>query len=143
MKRSHKRVVLYLLDVTMITIAHISAYMFLLAYSQKLHRNEIIITLLVALFIYSILGIKSKIFSIINRFTDYKTIFKIITNIFIAFFIAYVTDLVLIESFSRRFIFLSYLFATFLVLFPRIFWRIWHEVSPFEKKKKKNIKNGC
>ncbi|MGL6299512.1 nucleoside-diphosphate sugar epimerase/dehydratase [Streptococcus iniae] len=43
-----------------------------------------------------------------------------------------------LDSFSRRFIFLAYIFSSFLVSAPRITWRLWHEfnLSKYEKGKK-------
>lgn len=140
MKRSQKRVILYFLDVLMITISHISAYHFLLAYSQDLTNSEVIITLLMTLFVYTILGIHFRIFSIINRFTDYKIIFKIIVNLFVASLMAYLVDLFYFDSFSRRFIFLGYLFSTFLVIIPRMTWRMYHDFNPKMRKKKNDQK---
>lgn len=80
MKRSQKRAILFMIDVLMITVSHLSAYRFLLAYSTRLSDKEIYITIFVSLFVYTILGLRSQIFSIINRFTDYKVIFILLTN---------------------------------------------------------------
>ncbi|MGT2932814.1 polysaccharide biosynthesis protein [Streptococcus catagoni] len=135
MKRSQKRIILYFLDVLMISIAHLSADHFLMAYSQHLSDSEVLVTLSVAIFIYSILGIYTRIFSIINRFTDYKILFKITSNLFFSFLMAYLANLIFLTSFSRRFIFLTYLFSTFLVIFPRMSWRAWHELNPLERRK--------
>ena len=97
------------------SISHLSAYRFLLAYSTRLSDKEIYITLFVSLFVYTILGLRSQIFSIINRFTDYKVIFILITNMFIASLVSYLVDVLFLHTFSRRYIFLAFLFGTFLV----------------------------
>ncbi|WP_183121707.1 polysaccharide biosynthesis protein [Streptococcus iniae] len=138
MKRSQKRVILYMLDVLMISFSHLSAYAFLMAYSNNLTDKGTFITLVVTLFIYTLLGIRFNVFSIINRFTDLKTISLVVFNLFLAFLVGYFTDLFFLDSFSRRFIFLAYIFSSFLVSAPRITWRLWHEfnLSKYEKGKK-------
>lgn len=122
------------------SISHLSAYRFLLAYSTRLSYKEIYITLFVSLFVYTILGLRSQIFSIINRFTDYKVIFILITNMFIASLVSYLVDVLFLHTFSRRYIFLAFLFGTFLVIIPRMTWRMWNEQNLFVKRNKKGHK---
>ncbi|MGT2887228.1 polysaccharide biosynthesis protein [Streptococcus didelphis] len=135
MKRSQKRVILYLIDLLMITVSIVLAHYFLLAYHNRTTNSEFFITLFVSLFVYSILGIRLRIFSIINRFTDSKVIFKIVATLFLAFFLAYGAVIISLNSYSRRFFLLSYLFSNFLVILPRFSWRIWHEINPLKRKK--------
>ncbi len=140
MKRSQKRAILYLIDVFMITFAHLSAFLFLLSYSTRLSDKEFYITLFVTLFVYTVLGIRARIFSIINRFTDYKVIFILIANMFFASLLSYLVDVFFLDTFSRRFLFLSFLFGTFLIILPRMMWRMWHEQNLFVKHNKKDQK---
>ncbi|CAM4272011.1 short-chain dehydrogenase [Streptococcus penaeicida] len=141
MKRSQKRVILYFLDLLMISISFVSAHQFLLAYSHNLTDKEVLLTLFVTLFVYTLVGIRLRIFSIINRFTDYKIIFEIIVSLLIASIVSYIVVFLNFDSFSRRFIFLGYLFSTFLVVIPRMTWRIYHDFAPqMQKRKQKNKK---
>ncbi|MGT2957816.1 short-chain dehydrogenase [Streptococcus bovimastitidis] len=140
MKRSQKRVILYFLDLLMISISYVSAHQFLLAYSHSLTDKEVLVTLLVTLFVYTLIGIRFRIFSIINRFTDYKIIFEIIVSLLIASIASYIVALLNFDSFSRRFIFLGYLFSTFLVIIPRMTWRMYHDFAPKMQKRKQNNK---
>lgn len=140
MKRSQKRAILFMIDVLMITFAHLSAYRFLLAYSTRLSDKQIYITLFVTLFVYTILGIRARIFSIINRFTDYKVIFILIANMFLASLVSYLVNFLYLDTYSRRFVFLAFLFGTFLIILPRMIWRMWHEQNLFIKRNKKGHK---
>lgn len=140
MKRSQKRAILYLIDVFMITFAHLSAFRFLLSYSTRLSDKEFYITLFVTLFVYTVLGIRARIFSIINRFTDYKVIFILIANMFFASLLSYLVNVFFLDTFNRRFLFLSFLFGTFLIILPRMMWRMWHEQNLFVKHNKKDQK---
>lgn len=141
MKRSQKRVVLYFIDLFMISMSHVFAYQFLLAYSNRLSVSEFYVSLFVMLFVYTLFGIRFRIFSIINRFTDYKIIFAIISSLLFAAVAAYGTSFFYFDSFSRRFIFLTYLFSTFLVILPRMSWRMWHDLNPrYRQKKEKQRK---
>lgn len=91
MKRSQKRVVLYFIDLFMIYMSHVFAYQFLLAYSNRLSGSEFYVSLFVTIFVYTLFGIRFRIFSIINRFTDYKIIFAIIMSLLFAALAAYGT----------------------------------------------------
>ncbi|MGL6299513.1 hypothetical protein ACR31S_03320 [Streptococcus iniae] len=57
-EKKSKRVILYMLDVLMISFSHLSAYAFLMAYSNNLTDKGTFITLVVTLFIYTLLGIR-------------------------------------------------------------------------------------
>lgn len=143
MKRSQKRVVLYFIDLFMIYMSHVFAYQFLLAYSNRLSGSEFYVSLFVTIFVYTLFGIRFRIFSIINRFTDYKIIFAIIMSLLFAAVAAYGTSLFYFDTFSRRFIFLTYLFSTFLVVLPRMSWRMWHDLNPrYRQKKEKQRKKS-
>lgn len=123
--RSQKRIILMLADATLIYFSGYVAYFFLSEYVLLSDLNLIqILTGVAAL--YFVIGLKIRLFSIINRYTDYKTLSTISLILIGAYFITFLTEIALSLKISYRFLLLSCMFSVLFTISMRLGWRMWY-----------------
>ena len=133
LKRTTKRVILMGIDAVILFVALQLSHAFIDFFASVTIGN-FLLTYGFLLIAYLFIAYKLKIFSIINRYTDYRVLF----NLSIAVTLAYLLTLglsVVMESFSYRFLFLGWFFSIPMLMLPRITWRVMAEQS--EKKTNK------
>ena len=133
LKRTTKRVILMGIDAVILLVALQLSHAFIDFFASVTIGN-FLLTYGFLLIAYLFIAYKLKIFSIINRYTDYRVLF----NLSIAVTLAYLLTLglsVVMESFSYRFLFLGWFFSIPMLMLPRITWRVMAEQS--EKKTNK------
>ena len=133
LKRTTKRVILMGIDAVLLFVALQLSHAFIDFFASVTIGN-FLLTYGFLLIAYLFIAYKLKIFSIINRYTDYRVLF----NLSIAVTLACLLTLglsVVMESFSYRFLFLGWFFSIPMLMLPRITWRVMAEQS--EKKTNK------
>ena len=110
--RSQKRIILMIADAVLIYFSGFVAYFFLSEY-VLLSDLSFVQTLTMTVVLYFLIGIKTKLFSIINRYTDYKTLSTSLTLVG-AYFIVFLVELALSLHTSYRFLLLSCMFSVFI-----------------------------
>ena len=133
LKRTTKRVILMGIDAVLLFVALQLSHAFI-DFFASVTIGTFLLTYGFLLIAYLFIAYKLKIFSIINRYTDYRVLF----NLSIAVTLAYLLTLglsVVMESFSYRFLFLGWFFSIPMLMLPRITWRVMAEQS--EKKTNK------
>ncbi|WP_275978143.1 nucleoside-diphosphate sugar epimerase/dehydratase [Granulicatella seriolae] len=128
MSRNLKRIILIVADISSIAIGGWVAIVFLSRYVE-ISRGNYLILLILASIMYVFIAYYLKIFSVINRFTDYKVYAKVGVALFISFFTTYIFSVFFISRYSNRFILLSFIFTVGLSIGLRLLWRIYHEYS--------------
>ncbi len=123
--RSQKRIILMLADATLIYFSGYVAYFFLSEYVLLSDLN-LIQTLTGVAALYFVIGLKIRLFSIINRYTDYKTLSTISLILIGAYFITFLTEIALSLKISYRFLMLSCMFSILFTISMRLGWRMWY-----------------
>ena len=123
--RSQKRIILMLADATLIYFSGYVAYFFLSEYVLLSDLN-LIQTLTGVAALYFVIGLKIRLFSIINRYTDYKTLSTISFILLGAYFITFLTEIALSLKISYRFLLLSCMFSVLFTISMRLGWRMWY-----------------
>ena len=77
--------------------------------------------------VYLALSIYLKIFSLITRYTDYESLFKIGLSVAIAYGFLLLSSIFLWQTFSYRFILTSSILTFVLMVVPRLTWRAIHD----------------
>ena len=123
--RSQKRIILMLADATLIYFSGYVAYFFLSEYVLLSDLN-LIQTLTGVAALYFVIGLKIRLFSIINRYTDYKTLSTISLILIGSYFITFLTEIALSLKISYRFLLLSCMFSILFTISMRLGWRMWY-----------------
>ncbi|WP_148880847.1 polysaccharide biosynthesis protein [Streptococcus sp. Marseille-P7376] len=123
--RSQKRIILMLADATLIYFSGYVAYFFLSEYVLLSDLN-LIQTLTGVAALYFIIGLKIRLFSIINRYTDYKTLSTISFILLGAYFITFLIEIAFSLKISYRFLLLSCMFSILFTISMRLGWRMWY-----------------
>ena len=123
--RSQKRIILMLADATLIYFSGYVAYFFLSEYVLLSDLN-LIQTLTGVVALYFVIGLKIRLFSIINRYTDYKTLSTISLILIGSYFITFLTEIALSLKISYRFLLLSCMFSILFTISMRLGWRMWY-----------------
>lgn len=126
LSRNLKRIILILADIFSIGIGGWIATIFLSAYVIITLESYLIMSTIVAT-IYILISYFLNIFSVINRFTDYKVYAKIAVALLSSYFITYLISVFFIDQYSNRFILLSFIFSLGLCIGTRLLWRIIYE----------------
>ncbi|MBL1228912.1 polysaccharide biosynthesis protein [Enterococcus sp. BWB1-3] len=119
MSRKQKLVLLLLIDSLIIVGANIFSYFYMAPYIE-ITVNILILSAVLQLAFYIALGFIFNIFTRINRFTNLKEMIAI----FSATTIAWLAEVIILFSKSRRTLFLAYLITTFLIISSRLVWRL-------------------
>lgn len=126
--RAQKRVILMIVDAALLYISGYIAYFFLSEYIET--SNDMLFkTLSSIVVIYLLLGLITRVFSIINRYTDYKTLSKISLILLGTYLITALVELFLSITISYRFLLLSCMFSILFTISIRLAWRMWHSLK--------------
>lgn len=136
LSRKEKSIILITIDLLLLFIA-MFVIMYFMQASASINSNQLLTSYLVVAIDYLVIASWFKIFSILNRFTDYRVLFYLMISLAISYsLLAVVVTIVYPEgSYSYRFVLLSFLFSTFLLIAPRLLWRELNN-SHSQKKKK-------
>lgn len=93
----------------------------------QIDSNYFRISIILIPLFYLVAALFLKVFSTINRFTDYKTLGSVGLSIIISYFGFTIFSLLVFKVFSLRFIFLCVLLSYVFVITPRIAWRLLFE----------------
>lgn len=126
MRRSTKRLILITLDVLMIVLAMLTSMNFVELFTTVPLRFLLKATI-VAVIVYLIVSIRMRVFSILTRYTDVKTLTLVGACLAVAHIAVIFAAMTLMEAFSYRFVFLSFIFSFIYTVTPRIVWRGLHE----------------
>ncbi|MBP1046358.1 polysaccharide biosynthesis protein [Enterococcus sp. BWM-S5] len=119
MSRRQKLFVLLMLDAIIIIGANIFSYFYMVPYIH-VSTDFVVQTIILQLVFYIVFGFVFKIFTRINRFTNLREMIAI----FSATSITVLLEGVILFSDSRRFLLLTYLLSTFLIISSRLVWRL-------------------
>ncbi|HFI0057650.1 TPA: polysaccharide biosynthesis protein [Streptococcus suis] len=126
MSRSVKRIILLGFDLLSIILAFVFSKLFLGVIidlpSEQLKVGFILVTI-----VYLALSIYLKVFSLITRYTDYESLFKIGLSVVMAYGILLLSSFFLWQTFSYRFILTSSILTIVLMVVPRLTWRAIHD----------------
>ncbi|RRR54312.1 polysaccharide biosynthesis protein [Streptococcus suis] len=126
MSRSVKRIILLGFDLLSIILAFVFSKLFLGVIidlpSEQLKVGFILVTI-----VYLALSIYLKVFSLITRYTDYESLFKIGLSVVMAYGILLLSSFFLWQTFSYRFILTSSILTFVLMVVPRLTWRAIHD----------------
>ena len=126
MSRNLKRIILILADISSIALGGWVATVFLSRYVEITVESYLTMLLVVSV-LYIIIAYCLKIFSVINRFTDYKVYAKVGVALFVSYFATYLVSVFFIDRYSNRFILLSFIFTLGLCIGSRLLWRVYNE----------------
>lgn len=126
--RTYKRFILMIIDVCMIYISGGVSYYFLSEYID-ISDNRLIITLAIVSLLYISLGAMTKVFSIINRYTDYQTLAKIAVILLGSHAILLLGEAFSLIHTGYRFILLNCVFTILFTVLVRLFWRIIYGIA--------------
>ncbi|MHC5218002.1 polysaccharide biosynthesis protein [Enterococcus sp. LJL128] len=136
MSRIQKLMMLVSIDSIIIIGANIFTYFYMMPYIH-ISTDFVFISTLLQLFFYIIFGFIFKIFTRINRFTNLREMIAI----FFATSISLLLEGIILFRESRRFLLLTYLITTFIIISSRLVWRLFIEwrngkrgVNPKAKK---------
>ncbi|MGL4694352.1 polysaccharide biosynthesis protein [Enterococcus larvae] len=135
MSRRQKLFVLLMLDAMIIIGANIFSYFYMVPYIH-VSTDFVVKTTVLQLVFYIVFGFIFKIFTRINRFTNLREMIAI----FSATSITVLFEGVILFSGSRRFLLLTYLLTTFLIISSRLVWRLiveWRNVKRYINPKAK------
>lgn len=125
LKRTTKRIILICMDTVLLFFAMLLSLAFV-DFFATVTQAEFAVSFFLMLFSYFLVASQFKIFSIINRYTDYR----VLLNLFISITAAYLVDSLLLlvhPLFSMRFLFLAWLFSIPSLMLPRLIWRVISE----------------
>ncbi|MGQ7595395.1 polysaccharide biosynthesis protein [Streptococcus suis] len=126
MSRSVKRIILLGFDLVSIALSFVLSKLFLGVIidlpSEQLKVGFILVTI-----VYLALSIYLKVFSLITRYTDYESLFKIGLSVVMAYGILLLSSFFLWQTFSYRFILTSSILTFVLMVVPRLTWRAIHD----------------
>lgn len=123
MSRRAKVLVLLLVDSLIIVLANIFSYFYLLPYVQITY-TFLIKAIILQLGLYIFFGFAFRVFTRINRYTNISEMSAIFGATSLTAVIEFVFLSVTYNFYSRRFILLTYLFSTFLIITSRLVWRL-------------------
>ncbi|ALV21545.1 polysaccharide biosynthesis protein [Carnobacterium antarcticum] len=126
MSRKFKKIILIGYDSFAIIVSSIFAYIFLDPYIG-LPVSSFLLTVGMSLVLYLILAAYFKLFSKINRYTSIREAVAIVACITVAFFLAALFSVALMQVVSFRFVLLTYIFSLAGIAGSRVLWRIYNE----------------
>lgn len=122
MTRTRKRIILILIDIISIYFSNLLAYFFLSNYITTPLERIFQVTTFLALF-YVVIGFMMKIYSIINRYTDYRTLIRVSLISLIVYSLSLLANIVNLIEISDRILVLSFLFTILFTIISRLSWR--------------------
>lgn len=123
MTRRAKILVLLSVDSLIILVANLFSYIYMSPY-VKVTAPFFVATLLIQLGLYIIWGFVLKVFTRINRFTNIKEMGAVFAATSFSSGIELLFLFLTGESYSRRYVILTYLLSTFFIILSRLVWRL-------------------
>lgn len=131
--RKQKRIVLIILDFILLCLSQLISYFFIENYISQTKLLSFGFSI-VTFMIYLLLASYLKVFSVINRYTDYKTLTRISISLVVSYFIVFLFKLILKFNISDRFLILSCLFSILFTILARLGWRLIYELRQKSKE---------
>ncbi|MFC3927410.1 polysaccharide biosynthesis protein [Streptococcus caprae] len=129
MKRNYKRAILIVLDCAILSFSLLMSFYFIKEYDEQLQQSRYFLSLISLLVSFLSVSFFTKIYSVINRFTDDKVSFRILVTTTFAYFFTFVVNQLKFDSVNRRLLFLGFVFSTILIIGSRFSWRLLYEYS--------------
>ncbi|MGV2998977.1 polysaccharide biosynthesis protein [Streptococcus suis] len=126
MSRSVKRIILLGFDFMSIALSFVMSKLFL-GVIIDLPNEQLKVGFVLVTIVYLSLSIYLKIFSLITRYTDYESLFKIGLSVAMAYGFLLLSSFFLWQTFSYRFILTSSILTFVLMVVPRLTWRAIHD----------------
>lgn len=126
MSRSVKRIILLGFDLMSIALSFVLSMLFL-GVIIDLPNEQLKVGFVLVTIVYLALSIYLKVFSLITRYTDYESLFKIGLSVAMAYGFLLVSSFFLWQTFSYRFILTSSILTFVLMVVPRLTWRAIHD----------------
>ncbi|NQP18699.1 polysaccharide biosynthesis protein [Streptococcus suis] len=126
MSRSVKRIILLGFDLMSIILSFVLSKLFL-GVIIDLPNEQLKVGFILVTIVYLALSIYLKVFSLITRYTDYESLFKIGLSVAIAYGFLLLSSFFLWQTFSYRFILTSSILTFVLMVVPRLTWRAIHD----------------
>lgn len=135
MSRKIKRFILLVMDIAMITLSILLSELFLDVITD-IPEQQIQVAIVLVLVSYVAISTKLKVFSLITRYTDSRSLGKIGLSILLSYGSLLVFSVLIWRTFSYRFILTSTVVSFVLTITPRLIWRNLHEQKAGAKRKK-------
>ncbi|WP_105123116.1 polysaccharide biosynthesis protein [Streptococcus suis] len=126
MSRSVKRIILLGFDLMSIALSFVLSMLFL-GVIIDLPNEQLKVGFVLVSIVYLALSIYLKVFSLITRYTDYESLFKIGLSVAMAYGFLLFSSFFLWQTFSYRFILTSSVLTFVLMVVPRLTWRAIHD----------------
>ncbi|HFI0306656.1 TPA: polysaccharide biosynthesis protein [Streptococcus suis] len=126
MSRSVKRIILLGFDLMSIALSFVLSNLFL-GVIIDLPNEQLKVGFVLVTIVYLALSIYLKVFSLITRYTDYESLFKIGLSVAMAYGFLLLSSFFLWQTFSYRFILTSSIVTFVLMVVPRLTWRAIHD----------------
>ncbi|HEL2575804.1 TPA: polysaccharide biosynthesis protein [Streptococcus suis] len=126
MSRSVKRIILLGFDIISIALSFVLSKLFL-GVIIDLPNEQLKVGFVLVTIVYLALSIYLKVFSLITRYTDYESLFKIGLSVAMAYSFLLFSSFFLWQTFSYRFILTSSILTFVLMVVPRLTWRAIHD----------------
>src|SRR5699024_8417270 len=128
MNRNLKRLVLMLLDSIVIIASHLFSYFFLYPL-VNIPVNTFFIHLTLVVTFYLVVGLFTKVFIKINRFTSIRETIIHVLLIVVSFSAGVLTYNLFEPELSLRYVTFSFLISVIILPSSRLIWRIWVEYT--------------
>ncbi|WP_449460340.1 polysaccharide biosynthesis protein [Streptococcus suis] len=135
LERNSKRLILMCMDTCLIIVSMILSRLFL-AVIIDIPDERFILAVLFVLIFYLIISVRLKVFSLITRYTGYKSYVKIGLSLISAYSLFLIISMILWQTFSYRFILVSLFLSYVMLITPRIVWKVLHETRKNAIRKK-------
>ncbi|NQL61367.1 polysaccharide biosynthesis protein [Streptococcus suis] len=126
MSRSVKRIILLGFDLVSIALSFVLSKLFL-GVIIDMPNEQLKVGFVLVTIVYLALSIYLKVFSLITRYTDYESLFKIGLSVAMAYGFLLFSSFFLWQTFSYRFILTSSILTFVLIVVPRLTWRAIHD----------------
>ncbi len=122
--RKRKIIIIIIIDIALITLACLTAYLFMQPY-VGVAPNFVFTTALMSIALYLLFGRIFNVFTRINRYTNLREM----SAIFFAITSQFIVSLIIVSffwegSYSRRFELLAYVLSLCLIIASRLIWRL-------------------
>lgn len=124
--RQRIKLILMLVDTTIITVSFIISYLFL-SYYIPFSLQEFIMILIAFTLIYITISNMQHLYSKINRYYSVYDIFQTVKVVGLATLITFLLNTIFLDGASLRFYILNLVFTSLLINTSRIFWRLFSE----------------
>ncbi|MFU2221697.1 polysaccharide biosynthesis protein [Streptococcus pluranimalium] len=135
--RNIKRLLLIGTDLVMILLSTVFTFWILQEIHLMFTKSHTIVFLIISV-IYLVFSLQFRLFSVLTRYTDYKTLVNITTSLFFAHIALFgLAHIISLDILVYRFSFLSFVFSSVFVFLPRILWRMLNDERLQKRKPSK------